>query len=131
MPPPPSLRHWSWGGGAREDHVPFLKNLNFKINIFNIYDATRIVRGYIFHYNGKTERGYFPYFFSIYIDPLLLQLRNLDYDCHLNGVYMQERPQDLAGGGPRIFFFQIWKIACRYMRCYRGVRGHAPPRKFF
>ena len=29
-----------------------------------------------------------PIFFSIYIDPLLLQLRNSGYDCHLNGVYM-------------------------------------------
>ena len=30
----------------------------------------------------------FPIFFSIYIDPLLLQLRNSGYGCHLNGVYM-------------------------------------------
>ena len=43
-------------------------------------------------------------------------------------------------GGPRIFFFQIWEFACREatyaahgeaMRNARGVRGHAPPRKFF
>ena len=27
-------------------------------------------------------------FFSIYIDSLLLQLRNSGYGCHLNGVYM-------------------------------------------
>ena len=29
-----------------------------------------------------------PMSFSIYIDPLLLQLRNSGYGCHLNGVYM-------------------------------------------
>ena len=38
-------------------------------------------------------------------------------------------------GGPRNFFFQIWEFACREatfaMRIARGVRGHAPPRKFF
>ena len=39
--------------------------------------------------NGvKLGRGYFPYIFSIYIDLLLLQLRNSGYGCHLNGVYM-------------------------------------------
>ena len=27
-------------------------------------------------------------FFSIYIDLLLLQLRNSGYGCHLNGVYV-------------------------------------------
>ena len=35
------------------------------------------------------------------------------------------------GGGAKIFF-QIWEFACREaMRIARGVRGHAPPRKFF
>ena len=44
----------------------------------------------------------------------------------------QERPQDLGGGGAKNFFFQIWEFACREaMRIARGVRGHAPPRKFF
>ena len=32
---------------------------------------------------------------------------------------LQGRPQDLAGGAAKNFFFQIW------------VRGHAPPRNFF
>ena len=43
-------------------------------------------------YNGKwseTRRGYFSYIFSIYIDYLLLQLRNSGYGFHLNGVYME------------------------------------------
>ena len=41
-------------------------------------------------YNGKWSKagkGNFSYNFSIYIDPLLLQLRNSGYGCHLNGVY--------------------------------------------
>ena len=44
---------------------------------------------------------------------------------------IQGRPQDLGGGGAKNFFFQIWEFACRSMRIVRGVRGHAPPRKFF
>ena len=51
----------------------------------------------------------------------------------------QGRPQDLGGGGPKIYFFQIWNlhVAKRHaahgkaMRIVRGVRGRAPPRKFF
>ena len=39
---------------------------------------------------------------------------------------IQGRSQDLAGGGGKNYFFQIWKFACA-----RGVRRHAPPRKFF
>ena len=36
------------------------------------------------------------------------------------------------GGGPRIFFFQIWKFACREaIRFARGVRGYAPQENFF
>ena len=63
------------------------------------------------------------------------------------GDASQGCPQDLGGGGPRIFFFEIWKFACREATCCarqaarhaahgeamrfgRGVRGHAPPRKF-
>ena len=42
---------------------------------------------------------------------------------------MQGRPQDLAGGGQE-FFFSGMEI-CEAMRFARGVRGHAPPRKFF
>ena len=48
--------------------------------------------------------------------------------------YYQGRSQDLGGGGPRIFFFQIWEAIwkiCEAMRIARGVQGHAPPRKFF
>ena len=48
-----------------------------------------------------------------------------------DSCYYQGRPQDLGGGGPRIFF-QIWEFVCREaMRIARGVRGHAPPRKIF
>ena len=51
----------------------------------------------------------------------------------------QGRPQDLGGGGPRIFFFRFGNlhVAKRHaahgkaMRIARGVRGHAPPRNFF
>ena len=39
--------------------------------------------------NGVKQGGVISHiFFSIYIDPLLLQLRNSGYGCHLNGVYM-------------------------------------------
>ena len=41
--------------------------------------------------NGVKQGGVIsPIFFSIYIDPLLLQLRNSGYGCYLNGVYMAE-----------------------------------------
>ena len=51
----------------------------------------------------------------------------------------QGRPQDLGGGGANNFFFRFGNlhVAKRYaahgeaMRIARGVRGHAPPRKFF
>ena len=49
-----------------------------------------------------------------------------------NAVWSKGRPQDLGGRGGQEFFFQIWEFACREaMRIARGVRGHAPPRKFF
>ena len=56
----------------------------------------------------------------------------------LVGKY-QGRPQDLAGGGPRIFFFRFGNlhVAKRHaahgevIRFVRGVRGHGPPRIFF
>ena len=52
---------------------------------------------------------------------------------------IQGRPQDLAGGGPRIFIFRFGNlhVAKRHaahgeaMRFARGVRGHAPPRNLF
>ena len=52
---------------------------------------------------------------------------------------LQGRPQDLGGGGPRIFFFRFGNlhVAKRHavhgeaMRIARGVRGHAPQRKIF
>ena len=45
--------------------------------------------GYCTMENGVKQGGVIsPIFFSIYIDPLLLQLRNSGYCCHLNGVYM-------------------------------------------
>ena len=58
----------------------------------------------------------------------LQQWLNGSHVCHR----YQGRPQDLGGGGAKNFFFQIWEFACREaMRIARGVRGHAPPRKFF
>ena len=37
--------------------------------------------------NGVKQGGVIStMFFSIYIDPILLQLRNSGYGCHLNGV---------------------------------------------
>ena len=54
-------------------------------------------------------------------------------------IYIQGRPQDLGGGGPRNFYFRFRNlhVAKRHaahgeaMRIVRGVRGHAPPRNFF
>ena len=40
----------------------------------------------------------------------------------------QGRPQDLGGGGPRNFFSDLGICMSNVVR---GVRGHAPPRKFF
>ena len=57
-----------------------------------------------------------------------------------NLVSLQGRPQDLGGGGAKNFFFFRFRnlhVAKRHaahgeaMRIARGVRGHAPPRKFF
>ena len=53
-------------------------------------------------------------------------------------LYLQGRPQDLAGGGGQEFFFQIWKFACRFATCCAwrshalcyGVSGACPPRNF-
>ena len=43
--------------------------------------------------NGVKQGGVIsPIFFSRYIDPLLLQLCNSGYGCHLNGVYMGALP---------------------------------------
>ena len=56
-------------------------------------------------------------------------------------IHMVSRgvPRIWEGGGPRNFFFRFWNlhVAKRHaahgeaMRIVRGVRGHAPPRKFF
>ena len=56
----------------------------------------------------------------------------------IGGIY-QGRPQDLGGGGPRIFFFRFGNLHVakqhaahgKAMRMARGVRGHAPPKFFF
>ena len=66
------------------------------------------------------------------------------FKANFNKIYsklhhLQGRPQDLGGGGPRKFFFRFGNlhVAKRHavhgeaMRIARGVRGHAPPRKFF
>ena len=55
--------------------------------------------------------------------------------CYNSGAF----PGFGRGGGPRIFFSRFGKlhVAKRHaahgeaMRFARGVRGHAPPRKFF
>ena len=53
-------------------------------------------------------------------------------------MYRQGRPQDLGGGAKNFFSrFGNLHVAKRHaahgeaMRIARGVRGHAPPRKFF
>ena len=48
-----------------------------------------------------------------------------------NKYCLQGRPQDLGGGGPRIFFFRFVNLHVEAMRIARGVWGHAPPRNFF
>ena len=42
---------------------------------------------------------------------------------------IQGPPQDLGGGGPRIFFFQIWEFACR--EALLGGFGGMLPRENF
>ena len=54
-------------------------------------------------------------------------------------IIIQGRPQDLGGGGAKNFFFRFGNLHVvkrhaahgEAMRIARGVRGHAPPRKFF
>ena len=77
---------------------------------------------------------------------LLWQLKNHGLCILTYGIFgkkhctLQGRPQDLAGGGARIFFFRFGNlhVAKRHaahgeaIRFARGVWGHAPPpRKFF
>ena len=58
----------------------------------------------------------------------------VECNTHYRGV-----PRIWEGGGPRNFFFRFGNlhVAKRHaahgeaMRIARGVRGHAPPRKFF
>ena len=42
----------------------------------------------------------------------------------ISSLLYQGRPQDLGGGGPRIYFFQIWEFACREATCC-AWRSHA------
>ena len=49
---------------------------------------------------------------------------NSQYNHLLYIGYNQGRPQDLAGGGAKNFFFQIWKFACREATCC-AWRSHA------
>ena len=64
----------------------------------------------------------------------LVYLHTLDDHIMYRGV-----PRIWEGGEPRIFFFRfgnlhVAKLHAAHgeaMRIARGVRGHAPPRKFF
>ena len=38
--------------------------------------------------NGVNKVGLFRHFFSLYIDPLLLELKRSGFGCHINGTYM-------------------------------------------
>ena len=68
--------------------------------------------------------------FSVYFERIL-KTNNGYFHIEIM-ISVQGRPQDLAGGGSKNFFFQIWKFACREaMRFAKGVRGHAPPIIFF
>ena len=58
-------------------------------------------------------------------------MTSLVYDISFHNDVPGASPGFGRGGGQE-FFFQIWEFACREaMRIARGVRGHAPPRKFF
>ena len=52
--------------------------------------------------------------------------------CQLRECVSTGASPGFSRGGGQEFFFQIWEFACREaMRFARGVRGHAPPEKFF
>ena len=61
------------------------------------------------------------------------------YCCKQHRSLYRGVPRIWEGGGPRNFFFRFGNlhVAKRHaahgeaMRIARGVRGHAPPRKFF
>ena len=64
------------------------------------------------------------------IGVLFMYLSPLSMCVH--DICMQGRPHDLGGEGGKNFFFQIFFFRFgEAMRIARGVRGHAPPRKFF
>ena len=62
-------------------------------------------------------------------------VNNNTYDRKREYSLYQGRPQDLAGGGGKNYFLSDLEICMSLhgeaMRFARGVRGHAPPRKFF
>ena len=71
------------------------------------------------------------YMYSLYLTIVMIIIKY----C----MYAGASPGFGRGGGPRIFFFRFGNshVAKRHaahgeaMRIVRGVRGHAPPRKFF
>ena len=90
---------------------------DLRFSILSAADTTVLIEGQI--YNNV-------------IFTLNTELQKLDVWLQANKLtlntakthYMQGRPQDLAGGGGKKFFFQIWKFACREATCC-AWRSHA------
>ena len=60
---------------------------------------------------------------------LATPLLHLKMSCSTNNT--QGRPQDLGGGGPRNYFFQIWEFASsEAMRILGGFGGMLPRENF-
>ena len=50
-----------------------------------------IIHNTIFRFmkRGKTRRGHFCNIFTLYIDSLLIKLKESGYGCHMNGTFME------------------------------------------
>ena len=78
------------------------------------------------------------FLFLLFLVILLISCKNWHLTLNITGK-LQGRPQDLEGGGPRNLFFRFGNLHVvkrhaahgEAMRIARGVRGHAPPKKFF
>ena len=75
--------------------------------------------------NGVKQGGVIsPIFFSIFVHPLLLQLRNSGYGCHLNGVYMGalSYADDLTLADPSIGgLIKMLKLCDNYATVYNAM----------